>query len=631
MIATLDQLDRGKKAALILLADALLVPVCWAAALVLRLNDFLPQHWFVTSLPAMGLSTVLVIVFGLWLRNHRVQISAFDAHGARRSALWAMAVSLSVFAANIVLDLGAPRTVPLIFGLLLLMASIVVRQIVAVSLAGLRQQRGDRKRVAIYGAGSGGLQIAAALRQSPENQPVLFIDDKKSLKGIDIAGLRVHSSDEIGKLLEEGRFEAIFLAIPSLSSVVRRRLLAKLGKHDTEVLELPSYADIIKSGGFIESVKPVSTGDLLGRPHIDFVFDEIDEVYKSGTILVTGAGGSIGSELCQRILQVKPSKLVLFEVSEFALYTIHRELLEAASEREIELVACLGSVQDKQRMLDIIREHNVTAVFHAAAYKHVPIVENNILEAAKNNVLGTVMAAQAAVEGGANRFILISTDKAVRPTNVMGATKRLAEIMVQTVQKDAAKTTLAIVRFGNVIGSSGSVIPLFRQQIATGGPVTVTHPDVTRFFMSTPEAARLVLLAGAFAEGGEAFLLDMGEPVRIIDLAHRMIALSGLNVRDEDNPNGDIAIEVTGLRPGEKLYEELLVGKDELPTPHPKILRAREGAPDFDRDIVAEALQLIADRDEAGLLAMMTDVVDGFARFAGSDADGSVLVSENSK
>ncbi|RLQ88282.1 polysaccharide biosynthesis protein [Notoacmeibacter ruber] len=607
-----DRLTRRQKAAALLAVDILLVPPCWFAALVLRLNDFTPRFWIANSVEGVIFATALSIAFAIGLRIHRIQLSTFGSTGVLRTAIWSIGVGITVFLANLFLPLGAPRTVPLIFGLLLLVSALGLRLVMRVWLDHSRRSHSDRKPVAIYGAGAGGVQLASALRRSKEYRPVLFIDDKPGLRGATIVGLRVVGPDSLSPLAAAGRFQSVFLAIPSLPPPARRRLLRTISEAKVEVLELPSYLEIIRAGGVMPAVRHVETDDLLNRPHVDLKSDRIGEAYRGETIMVTGAGGSIGSELCRRIVQVSPRRLVLFEVSEFALYNIARELEPLARERDIEIVSCLGSVQDIERIRQVIIEHGVTNIFHAAAYKHVPMVEDNVLEGAKNNILGTMLTAKAAGELSIERFILVSTDKAVRPTNVMGATKRMAEIAIQIQQALFPDTTYATVRFGNVIGSSGSVIPLFREQIEGGGPVTVTDPEVTRYFMSIPEAARLVMLAGAFAEGAEVFLLDMGEPVRIVDLARRMIELSGLTVRDDDTPDGDIEIQITGLRPGEKLYEELLIGTNSLPTPHPKILRAREDAPVPRNDLLDRIAETIAQGDRHGLIGLLVEYVDGY-------------------
>jgi FlaA1/EpsC-like NDP-sugar epimerase len=365
---------------------------------------------------------------------------------------------------------------------------------------------------------------------------------------------------------------------------------------------------MINGKGLVESLKPVSADDLLGRDKVDLDLEEVDRTYAGKCVMVTGAGGSIGSELCRQLILCGIRKLVLFEHSELALYSIERELQPDTEKLGIELATVLGSVTDAQRVESALRTHKIQGLLHAAAYKHVPLVEANEISGLRNNVIGTRILADAALRVGIERFVLISTDKAVRPTNVMGASKRLAELVIQDFASRSKKTLFSMVRFGNVLGSSGSVIPLFREQIEKGGPVTLTHGDVTRYFMTIPEAARLVLLAGSYARGGDVFVLDMGKPTKIYDLACSMIELSGRTVRNADNPEGDIEVKVTGLRPGEKLYEELLIGNDMLTTPHAKILRAQESS--LSEIEIANALRDLSTSFEKDDVALARGVIE---------------------
>jgi FlaA1/EpsC-like NDP-sugar epimerase len=467
--------------------------------------------------------------------------------------------------------------VPLIFGIIFFFLAISARLGGLALLRWAAERDSDHAQVAIYGAGAAGIQLASALRQAQEARPIFFVDDNPSLKGLMIAGLQVYGPDELKPLIEKHGISQILLAAPSLSKVARAEIIEKLKTYPAEVKVLPSYIELMSGNGLLESLLPVSPDQLLGRDKVTLDTPEIAKAYAGRVVMVTGAGGSIGSELCRQLLNCGPTKIILFEQSEYQLYTIDQELKAEARIAGITVTARLGSVTNKPRVASVIAEEGVEIILHAAAYKHVPLVEENELEGARNNVLGTQVVAAAAAEANIERFILVSTDKAVRPTNIMGATKRLAELVVQDVQTRSSVTKFAMVRFGNVLGSSGSVLPLFQAQIARGGPITVTHKDVTRFFMTIPEAARLVLLAGAFAKGGDVFVLDMGEPQKIIDIAHQMVKLSGRKVRDAQSGIGDIAIEITGLRPGEKLYEELLIdGESLLATPHPKILCAEE-------------------------------------------------------
>lgn len=449
--------------------------------------------------------------------------------------------------------------------------------------------RADIPRVAIYGAGAAGNQLLAALRQQHSVLPVAFIDDDPTLHKRVIAGLRVYGAEDVQAMTGELGVSEILLALPSVPRGRRRQILERLEPLPVHVRSIPGIVDIAAGRVNVADLQEVDIADLLGRDAVEPRAELLHRCIERKVVMVTGAGGSIGSELCRQILQGNPKTLLLFEHSEFNLYSIHTELQQQIQRQalSIELVPILGSVQDFAHLHDVMQVWKVDTVYHAAAYKHVPMVEHNVIEGVQNNVMGTLNAARSAVEAAVANFVLISTDKAVRPTNVMGATKRLAEMVLQAFARETElgaspesaipmRTRFTMVRFGNVLGSSGSVIPLFRQQIARGGPVTVTHPKITRYFMTIPEAAQLVIQAGSLGQGGDVFVLDMGESVQIVDLARRMIQLTGLSVRDENNPDGDIAIEFSGLRPGEKLYEELLIGDNVSSTEHPKIMRANE-------------------------------------------------------
>ncbi|WP_211206819.1 polysaccharide biosynthesis protein [Thiolinea disciformis] len=436
----------------------------------------------------------------------------------------------------------------------------------------------QRIPVVIYGAGSSGSQLAQALFNSPEYEPLAFIDDDKSLQGSYIHSLKIYSFEQLQQLIDNTGIKQILLALPSATQQRRREIVQLLEPYPIHVRSIPGMADLVSGQKSIEEIREIEIDELLGRPSVNPQSELLELCIKNKNILVTGAGGSIGSELCRQIIQLEPQKLILFELSEVSLYLIEKELSEHLTKQSsaIELIALLGSVQNQDYLYQILTTHQIHTLYHAAAYKHVPLVEFNPIEGIKNNAIGTWCAANAAYKAGIDHFVLISTDKAVRPTNVMGATKRIAELVLQGFAQKGSKSRFAMVRFGNVLGSSGSVVPLFRRQIKAGGPITVTHPDIIRYFMTIPEAAQLVIQAGAMAEGGEVFLLDMGEPVKIVDLAKRMIRLSGLAIKDDQHPEGNIAIQFTGLRPGEKLYEELLIENNANPTQHPRIFKANE-------------------------------------------------------
>ena len=441
-----------------------------------------------------------------------------------------------------------------------------------------RRARMKRDRVIIYGAGSAGAQLAIGLLGGDEFLPVAFVDDDPVLQKITVKGLVVHSPSAISELIGEKGATRVLLAIPSASRRRRRVVLERLSHYPVHVQTMPGVQDLVSGKARVDDIRDVDVKDLLGRDPVPPIPDLIGGSVSGKNVMITGAGGSIGSELCRQIIRLNPSTLVLLELSEVALYHIEKEVQSLTEEMEIpcKIIALLGSVHHEARIEEAMVTFNIDTIYHAAAYKHVPLVEHNILEGVHNNVLGTLFLAQAAVAAGVETFVLISTDKAVSPTSVMGATKRFAELVLQAMQVEHPNTRFCMVRFGNVLESSGSVVPLFRKQIRSGGPVTVTHRDIIRYFMTIPEAALLVIQAASMARGGDVFVLDMGEPVRIFDLARRMIRLMGLTVRDADNPDGDIEVIFTGLRPAEKLYEELLIGANVSGTDHPRIMRANE-------------------------------------------------------
>jgi len=515
------------------------------------------------------------------------------------TTLWA---GLAFMAAMTGID-GMPRAVPIIYWLLGVVLVAGARFTARRMFWAATRKYMDRDQVLIYGAGEAGRQVARSLREARQLFPVGFLDDDAALHGKDVDGLRVYAPTHLPVLIEKFGIREVIITIPSASAARRREILLALESLPVRVRTLPALTDIVSGKHLVSMVREVDIGELLGRESVSADPRLLRRCIASKVVLVTGAGGSIGSELCRQVVALSPAKLVMLEANEHALYQIDRELRRSAA---CELVACLASVRDEKLLVDLLRAHGVQTVYHAAAYKHVPLVEANVLEAAKNNILGTESLARSAYEAGVETFVLISTDKAVRPTSVMGATKRWAEKVVQSyadrVEGRKGQPVFCAVRFGNVLGSSGSVVPLFKEQIASGGPVTVTHPEVTRFFMSIHEAVGLVIQAGSMAEGGEIFLLDMGEPVKIIDMARKMIQLAGYSVRDAQHPDGDIEIVITGLRPGEKLYEELLIdGANAEGTDHPQIMKARErqGA-DTDFELQLRRLRKMLEEGDRG-------------------------------
>lgn len=483
----------------------------------------------------------------------------------------------SIFTAIGITDV--PRTVGIIQPILLLLFVGASRVLAGLWLGDQYQsilKHASRPKVLIYGAGKSGQQLAAAMANSHEMQVVGFLDDDNRLHGRILNGQLIYNPDDLSNLVSALTISNVLLAMPSIGRKRRNDILRQIKSAHVSVRTLPSVTDLAQGKVSVSDLRELDIDDLLGREPVTPNHILLDKNIIDKVVLVTGAGGSIGSELCRQILAVGPAKLLLIEQSEFALYAIHQELEQKLLGKGTVLVPLLASVQDNGRMCEIMSTWHPETVYHAAAYKHVPLVEHNPAEGIKNNVFGTLRTAQAAAKNGVSDFVLISTDKAVRPTNIMGASKRLAEMVLQALAATIPDIRFTMVRFGNVLDSSGSVVPKFRQQIRDGGPITLTHPEITRYFMTIPEAAQLVIQAGAMAKGGDVFVLDMGQPVKIMNLARRMIELSGLTVKDEQNPDGDIKIEITGLRPGEKLYEELLIGDNPKPTSHPRIMKAEE-------------------------------------------------------
>ncbi|MDP2715689.1 nucleoside-diphosphate sugar epimerase/dehydratase [Rheinheimera sp.] len=463
-----------------------------------------------------------------------------------------------------------------VYAILALVTSGGVRLLARMFL--VQRNNGHKERVLIYGAGSSGRQLAHALMNGEQYHPVIFVDDDTTLQRSTILGIPVGAPAQITALLKNYNISRILLALPSASRARRREVLDALEELPIPVQSIPGMSDLVDGSMRIDELQDVKIEDLLGRDPVAPKVKLMQANIQHKVVMVTGAGGSIGSELCRQIINCEPAVLVLFELSEFGLYSIEQELANTISQREldIKLIPVMGTVQRKNRLETVMQAFNVQTVYHAAAYKHVPLVEYNVVEGVRNNVFGTWYAAEAAINTGVETFVLISTDKAVRPTNVMGASKRLAELVLQALSQRQNTTRFCMVRFGNVLGSSGSVVPLFREQIRRGGPITVTHKDIIRYFMTIPEAAQLVIQAGAMGQGGDVFVLDMGEPVKIADLAKRMVHLMGLEVKDDIHPNGDIEVHYSGLRPGEKLYEELLIGESVRETAHPRIMAADE-------------------------------------------------------
>jgi FlaA1/EpsC-like NDP-sugar epimerase len=571
-------LPRASKRTVMVAADAIAIPTALWAALVLKFDRLDPalDRTFAYFLVALASALFFFAVLGLYRAVIRFM-------GPKAMVTVVAGVSFSVVMLALFDRLVASHQIPLsalaIYWALALPyvgGSRFIARYLFLRASGVKRR--SAARVAIYGAGDAGARVCSGLRGGPDFQPVAFIDDKKSLQGSNINGVRVYSPESLPELVRRQRIDRILLAMPSASRRRRREILSQLEPLGVHVQSLPNLSDLISGKAQFNELCDVDVSDLLGRDPVPPKPKLFGSCIRGKCVLVTGAGGSIGAELCRQILRLSPSRLVLFEMYELGLYTIQRELEEvAARERlDVEVVPLLGNAHHRHRVREVFSTFNVQTVYHAAAYKHVPIVEHNVVEGIHNNVISTWYTAEAALETGVETFVLVSTDKAVNPANVMGATKRLAELVLQALQERTTQTRFCMVRFGNVLASSGSVVPLFQEQIRRGGPLTVTHPDVIRYFMTIPEAAQLVLQAGSMAKGGDVFVLDMGRPVRIDDLARRLVNLMGLTVRDANNPDGDIEIEYTGLRTAEKLFEELLIGSNVTGTDHPMIMRAME-------------------------------------------------------
>ena len=604
----------------VVLLDVVLAIVATWVAFTLRLDAFQwpsGDQWWLYLLGPL-LAVPIFVRFGLYRAIFRYT-GQTALHATGRAVLVYGVVLFSILIWQ--RWSGVPRSVGVLQPLVFLFLVGGSRAIARFWLADMsRTDRMQAGRLLIYGAGAAGAQTASALAVSAQYVLVGFIDDDPAKVRRSINGMPVFSHAQISDVVTRQGVTDILLALPSAARDRRNSIISSLRSLPVHIRTLPGLSDLASGRVTIQDFRELDIDDLLGRETVPPDAALMDKNAAKKVVLVTGAGGSIGSELCRQIVRLRPSKLLLVELNEFALYTAHQELLQIIEHEglgAVELLPLLASVRDEKRMREIVSTWRPQTVYHAAAYKHVPIVEHNPKEGIKNNVLGTFRLAQVCAECGVADFVLISTDKAVRPTNIMGASKRLAEMVLQAMAADQMKrwtTCFSMVRFGNVLGSSGSVVPLFRHQIKGGGPITLTHQEITRYFMTIPEAAQLVIQAGAMAKSGDVFVLNMGEPIRIIDLARRMVELSGKSIRDENNPEGDIAIQTTGLRPGEKLYEELLIGDNPLPTMHSRIMKAREEFLEF--PVLIARLQsfelALAANDVPQIRALLKELVPGY-------------------
>ena len=625
MINRMIGLSRINKQLVMLFADSVALVLILLASFSIRLGYwYYPESdlvWVIFGAPVVA--SIIFVRFGLY--RAVIRYIGFKA-------LWAIVQAVSLYAlvwgaiGFMVATDGIPRSVILINWVLSLLAIGGVRIFARALLSENTnfkflmfnfelngKSQGDKKRVLVYGAGDAGVQLVSALSHSSEYNPVGFVDDLKELQGNQITGLNVYSIDAIEGVISKLRVDEVLIAMPSASRTKRLDIINILESYPVLVRMLPGVAELAEGKVSIGDLREVSIKDLLGRDTVVPNKELLSKNITNKVVVVTGAGGSIGSELCRQIVFLKPKALILYEMSELALYTIEKELSNIGM-HSMDLYPILGSVNNKTRLTNVFKRFGVDTVYHAAAYKHVPMVEFNNTEGVDNNIFGTLNCAQAAIDTGVKTFVLISTDKAVRPTNTMGATKRSAELVLQALSAKQSDTKFTMVRFGNVLGSSGSVIPLFKQQIKVGGPVTVTDVNMVRYFMTIPEAVELVIQAGAMGLGGDVFVLDMGKPVRIDDLAKKMIRLSGLEVKDESNPDGDIEIKYTGLRPGEKLYEELLIGDNVSETDNPLIMRAQEEMLAWDElePILNDLQTAIQDCDQHKLRELLIELVPGF-------------------
>lgn len=578
-------LPRSIKRSILMLADFIMSAVCLFFAIAARYGN-IDHH---VSLLVISLSALIPVLclYAIGFYNG-VARGFFDAMMGSVLQLFFVLIIIAQTILYFKLLPDVPRAVPILYLFLFFIwlwnSRLTIREILT-RLQGKNQRRikneDDYDNVVIYGAGEAGRDLLEGLRNSHKYNVVAYVDDDPQLTGAYLLGKKIYSAHELVSLVEELDVAQVFLAIPSISRAQKRQIIDKLSGIAIKIKELPSLEEIADEKVTVSSMRKVDILDVLDRQTVEPDAKLLQMNIKGKCVLVTGAGGSIGSELCRQVIKNQPKCLVLYELSEFALYSIHQELIikqaNTLAYQDIKIVAVIGNVTNESNLLRILKLHNIQTVYHAAAYKHVPMVEHNPFEGVINNTKGTYHCTRAAIAANVETFVLISTDKAVRPTNVMGASKRLAELVCQALSQTDSQTCISMVRFGNVLGSSGSVVPLFTKQIEQGKPITVTHPDVTRYFMTIPEAANLVIQAGAMASGGEVFVLDMGEPVKIVDLAQRMIHLSGFDIKDAAHPEGDIEVIFTGLRAGEKLYEELIIGEDNIEsTYHPLIMQAIE-------------------------------------------------------
>ncbi|MEL6451556.1 MAG: nucleoside-diphosphate sugar epimerase/dehydratase [Pseudomonadota bacterium] len=611
--------------------DATLIPAALFFAFSLQLST--AGAWDMTQayLPVLPYMLIVAAALSVWLGISSTTLNDYEAGSIGRTAVFSILLAMTSTLLTTASNMALPLSTQIVFGITFFVFSIVSRAVLLQIVLAIYRHGTDRCRVLIYGAGTTGMQLVSALRSHELIEPVAFVDDNKALHGVNVLRLPVYSPVRIAEIVAEKKIDRVLLAIPSQSHPKQMQIARSLQKMGLEVQTLPSFSQLIGEEALLEKLTPINPRNYLGRDEVSTPQGEGSEAYAGRRVLISGAGGSIGSELSRQVLECHPTKIVLFELSELALYQIHQELTQLPEAAGVEIIPLLGSVTDMRQVRRVLLDHEIQVVLHAAAYKHVPLVEANPLAGLANNVLGTQTLVSEAADAGVERFVLISSDKAVRPTNVMGASKRLAELVVQDVADRVAADRgliFSIVRFGNVLGSSGSVVPLFQEQLRRGGPLTVTHPEVSRYFMTVQEAVHLVLRAGSMAEGGEVFVLDMGKPIMIEQLARQVIESAGFTVRDVNTPDGDIEIEFTGLRPGEKMSEELTLNGALVGTGHKKIFfTVEKSLSEIEVASVLRSLrQALAASDEDAARDMARRWVEGYtAPNPTSDKDRELL------
>jgi FlaA1/EpsC-like NDP-sugar epimerase len=610
MLSWIKSLSKNQKFGIMLALDCGLVALSLAFAFAAQALPGGTMASMINYLPLLPYLFATSIAVSVWLGVSSIQLNSYEAAAVGLTGIYALFLTVASVILSNIAGLALPLGVHLVFGSVFFSLVVISRAVLLQLVLAIYRRAAPRCRVLIYGAGTTGTQLVSALRSHEFIEPVAFVDDNKALQGMSIARLPVYTPLRVAAIAREKKIDRVLLAVPSLSQPKQAQIARRLQSLGLEVQTLPSFAQLIGEEALVDKLKPVSAQSFLNRDEVDQTLVDGRSCYSGKIVMVSGAGGSIGSELCRQVLGCQPTKIVLYELSELALYNSDMELRQLAEGTGVSIVPVLGSITDSRQVRKVLYDHSVEVVLHAAAYKHVPLVEANPLAGLVNNVFGTQTLAQQAEKAGVERFILISSDKAVRPTNVMGASKRLAELVVQDLarrQPPLKGTIFSMVRFGNVLGSSGSVVPLFQDQLSRGGPLTVTDRSVARYFMTVQEAVKLVLQAGSMAKGGEVYVLDMGKPVPILHLARQVIESSGYTVRDDDNPDGDIEIEITGLRPGEKMTEELSLSGDLIGTRHPKIYATREdGLSEIE---IASALRRLREAFVASDEDMARDVV----------------------